>query len=53
MECAEDGCRDDAAVEMHIPWDENRFVCTAHARVLSREDGVVADPIEENDENWQ
>lgn len=45
MECAEDDCDRPVAVELHVPWDENRFVCAAHARVLGRQDGVVADPL--------
>ncbi|MFP9192522.1 hypothetical protein [Natronosalvus vescus] len=44
MECAEDDCDRPAAVELHIPWADNRLVCAAHARVLGRQDGVVADP---------
>lgn len=43
-ECAEEGCENPANVELHIPWAENRLVCPAHARVLGRQDGVVADP---------
>lgn len=53
MECAEDGCDREAAVELHVPWDENRLVCTAHARVLSREDGIVPDPLEGSEEGWR
>ena len=45
MECAEDDCDRPAAVELHIPWTDNRLVCAAHARVLGRQDGVVADPL--------
>ncbi len=44
MECAEPDCTRSAAVELHIPWAENRHVCAAHARVLGQQDGVVADP---------
>ncbi|WP_247728846.1 hypothetical protein [Halovivax limisalsi] len=44
MRCAEDGCDRPASVELHIPWADNRLVCAAHARVLGRQDGVVADP---------
>lgn len=44
-ECAEGGCERPAAVELHVPWADNRLVCAAHARVLGRQDGVVADPI--------
>lgn len=53
MECAEEGCDREAAVELHVPRDENRLVCTAHARVLSREDGIVPDPIEGSEEGWR
>ncbi len=49
-ECAEKGCEEPAVVELHIPWDDNRIVCTAHARVLGRPDGVVASPLPE--EEW-
>ena len=45
MDCTEDDCDRPAAVELHIPWADNRQVCAAHARVLGRQDGVVADPI--------
>ena len=44
-ECAEADCDRPAVVELHIPWDENRLVCAPHARVLGRQDGVVADPL--------
>ena len=44
MDCAEDDCDRHASVELHVPWAENRLVCAAHARVLGRQDGVVADP---------
>ncbi|WP_165874880.1 hypothetical protein [Natrarchaeobius oligotrophus] len=45
MDCSEDDCGRSAVVELHIPWDDNRLVCAAHARVLGRQDGVVADPL--------
>ena len=44
MECDEDDCTRTAAVELHVPWSDNRLVCAPHARVLGRKDGVVADP---------
>ena len=44
--CDEAGCDRPAAVRLHIPWSDDRAVCTAHARVLARPDGVVAEPIE-------
>jgi hypothetical protein len=50
MECSEDDCEERAAFELHVPWAENRPVCAGHARVLGRQDGVVADPLEDADE---
>lgn len=47
MECAEEGCEREAAVRLHVPWAENREVCTAHARGPARQDGVVAEPLED------
>ncbi len=44
MECAEPECTRRAVVELHIPWAANKHVCAPHARVLGRQDGVVADP---------
>lgn len=52
MECTEQGCHERAAVRVHIPWDENRVVCTAHGRVLAQKDGVVAEPLEGADSEW-
>jgi hypothetical protein len=45
QECAEEDCEEPGVVELHIPWDENRIVCTGHARVLGQQDGVVASPL--------
>lgn len=51
MDCSEADCDRSAVVELHIPWTDNRAVCAAHARVLGRQDGVVADPtIESGDD---
>lgn len=50
MECTESDCSEPAAVRLHVPWDENREVCAAHARVLAQQDGVVADPLADGDE---
>ncbi|MFC5366132.1 hypothetical protein [Salinirubrum litoreum] len=44
--CAEADCEDEAAVRVYVPWAEDREVCTAHARVLVQQDGVVAEPLE-------
>jgi len=45
-ECAEDGCSEPATVRLYVPWADDREVCSAHARVLGRRDGVVADPLD-------
>ncbi|ELY49661.1 hypothetical protein C493_20035 [Natronolimnohabitans innermongolicus JCM 12255] len=50
MECPEPDCERSATVELHIPWTDNRLVCAAHARVLGRQDGVVADPVTDRGE---
>lgn len=52
MECEEAECEERAAVRLHIPWDENREVCTAHARGVARKDGVVAEPLEGTESEW-
>lgn len=52
MECSEEGCDAEAAVRLHVPWAENREVCAAHARVIARQDGVVAEPLEGSDSEW-
>jgi hypothetical protein len=52
-QCAEGDCENSAAVRLHIPWTENRDVCTAHARVLVQKDGVVATPLDDAEENWR
>lgn len=50
--CSEEDCEEEAAVELHIPWAENRPVCAGHARVIARQDGVVADPLEGKEDEW-
>lgn len=50
--CSEADCDEAAVVELHIPWAENRLVCAGHARVVARQDGVVADPLDEASEEW-
>jgi len=40
------GCEDEATFELDIPWADDEFVCAGHARVRSRPDGVVADPLD-------
>lgn len=52
MECEEAGCEERAAVRLHVPWDENRVVCPAHARPVARKDGVVAEPLEGTESEW-
>ena len=51
-ECSESDCDEPAAVRLHVPWDENRVVCPAHARVLVQQDGVVADPLDGSETEW-
>lgn len=51
MECAENGCDEEATFELHIPWKANEFVCAGHARVRGRQDGVVADPLDDADDH--
>jgi hypothetical protein len=51
MRCSEDGCETEASFELHIPWTENRCVCAAHARTAVRQEGVVADPLEQADDD--
>jgi len=46
MECGTDGCDREAAFELHVPWDDNRLVCADHARAQARQDGVVAEALE-------
>ena len=41
------GCEKQAAFELHIPWTENERVCADHARVRSRQDGIVADALDD------
>lgn len=48
--CSEHGCQKRATFELHLPWTENRVVCAGHARVLGRQDGVVADALPEADD---
>lgn len=50
MECEEERCSKEAAFELHIPWDDNRYVCAGHARTLGCQDGVVADALETADD---
>jgi hypothetical protein len=46
MECTQEGCDRPATFELLIPWTENRVVCSAHARVEARKDGIVADALD-------
>ena len=50
--CAEPGCELPAAVLLHVPWAENRTVCPGHARVIARQEGIVAEPIEGAEAEW-
>lgn len=50
--CDEPNCTRRAGVVLHLPWDDDKEVCPAHARVLGRPDGVVAEPIEGAETEW-
>ncbi|MEF8851106.1 MAG: hypothetical protein V5A44_10455 [Haloarculaceae archaeon] len=50
--CNEADCEEEAVVELHVPWAANRLVCAGHARVAARQDGVVADPLDDADDAW-
>jgi len=47
--CDEADCDREAAIRLHVPWDDDRLVCLAHGRVLAQRDGIVAEPLEESD----
>jgi len=51
--CAEPGCDRPAAVRVYVPWAEDRDLCTAHARPLATQDGVVAEPLDDAATNWE
>lgn len=48
--CTEPDCDRAAAVRLYVPWAADRVVCTAHARALVQQDGVVAEPLD--DAEW-
>lgn len=50
--CAESDCDRPATVRIHVPWAEDRNVCAPHARSLASRDGVVAEPLEDADEEF-
>jgi hypothetical protein len=50
--CEAEGCEREAAVELYIPWRENQLVCPAHARTLSRKDGIVPNPMDGHEDEW-
>lgn len=52
-QCEESDCENAAAVRLHIPWAANKEVCTAHARALVQQNGVVAEPLDGTEEDWR
>lgn len=52
VECTEPGCSSEAAVRLHIPWSENHVVCPACARGLVQQEGVVAEPLTDQEDAW-
>lgn len=51
--CEEAGCDRPAAVRLHIPWTDDRVVCTGHARAMAQQDGVVAEPLPGAESDWR
>jgi hypothetical protein len=50
MDCEMAGCEESATFRLYIPWTEDEYLCAGHARVRSRKDGVVADPLDSADD---
>lgn len=50
--CSEDGCSEPAAVQLYIPWADDRVVCVGHGRSYAQRDGVVAEPIDGTSDEW-
>lgn len=50
--CAIEGCARNTAVRLAIPWAGERDVCTAHARVWAQKEGVVAMPLDGQEDEW-
>jgi hypothetical protein len=50
--CEVEGCDRETAVRLDVPWDRERDVCTAHARAWAQKEGVVAMPIEGEEDEW-
>lgn len=51
--CAEAGCDEPAAVQLYVPWADDRAVCTGHARALAQQNGVVAEPLPGTEDDWR
>jgi hypothetical protein len=43
--CAEPDCDEPAAVQLFVPWGDDRAVCTGHARSIAQQDGALAAPL--------
>ncbi|QLG62720.1 hypothetical protein [Halorarum salinum] len=52
VECSEPDCGAPASVRLHVPWADDRNVCTAHGRALVQREGVVAEPLVDADGEW-
>jgi len=50
--CSDPDCDREAAVMVYVPWEDDRVLCTAHARPLATQDGVVAEPLEDAETEW-
>lgn len=49
--CAEPGCERPATYRVHVPWEADRSTCAAHARARAAQDGVVAVPLDDENES--
>lgn len=47
--CAEAGCDRPVAVRVYVPWEADRDVCLPHGRSIAAQDGVVAEPLDEDE----
>ena len=47
--CAEEGCERPAAIRVYVPWEEDRDVCLPHGRAIAAQEGVVGEPLDDDE----
>ncbi|SFG38673.1 hypothetical protein SAMN04488063_1882 [Halopelagius inordinatus] len=52
-QCSQPDCENEASVRLYVPWDDDRDVCAAHGRALVQRDGVVAEPLAGESDEWR